>query len=841
LRSARSGSNRKSSAYVAELLNQAEQSYGAAPEFAALRRVLNAARAERERAAALNQAIEEINRFLAQGAFDQAVTAVDSGLGRFPGEAKLVAIRSDAIQARDAKRKDEAIEKACDEIRTILAGEDFKRALKKITQAEKTYGPDRRFNQLRTQTAAAKATAVQRTSAGTAPPVAPNSVLATVPIAGTLQTPGARTKTRALGVAAGVVLLATAGGLLWWSGYGRGPTTVRLQVKSSPANASVKVENQTCTSGDCAFDLKPGVYQVQVSADGYQSKSEQARLSLGITAPAISVALPPLNPTIQIAANFTQGKVSLDGKTTGTLLDGQFFLDTLPQGKHELRISGSDYSATLPFQTEFAKAPALGSISADGIDVVALSSFGNQATISCSGCSGTVSMDDRPAGEIKNGLSTVSSPSAGTHRVHLNTESGERSMVFVAGGAPAINLALTSNRNYGTLVVVTGEDGVSVFIDGRRYSRPTARGQIRTPVEAKEHTVRVAKDGFRVDPPEFSGAVAKGGQLEARFRLTPEPARLLVTDAAPGTRVSIDGKTVGVVAPDGSFSTQVQAGKHQIEIAREGYTSSEAARDFIPGRAVQLSKTEVQLTPLRQAKAEPKAPPKATPVELPKTSPVEPPRPDPAAVELADWQRVAANPSVTDVEEFLQKHPGGANAPEAQRLLERLQWDATNKNNKAALQQFLSRYGEGPHAQEARSLLAGVEKQEADELAAAQRAKDQAARVANDLQAVTSALKSFEDAYNRMDLTALQQIWNPMPKNIVDSYRNQFRDAKALAFHIRPTGTPTVTGDTAFAVCTRTLSFTARSGQRPPETNERVRVTLSRSGSTWSIKDITAF
>jgi serine/threonine-protein kinase len=819
---------------AARLLAEAEHAHGTAPEFAALHQRLNTARARQERERAVSHAIEEINRFVAQGALDRAVQAADAALAQFAGETRLVAIRSQAVQAREAKRKDEAIERICGEIRAILQRKEFKAALKKINQAQKTHGSDPRFDQVRTELAAAKI-ASERRSPAAAPPAeaaAPDLGRAAAP-APILPVSDTKKNPWVLRIAAGVVVVATAGGLLWLSGYGRGTKTVRLEVKASPANASVKVENQTCTNGDCGFDLKPGVYQVRVSADGYQSATQEARLTLGTEPPAIAVALRPLNPTVQVAANFVQGQVALDGKTAGRLLDGQFALDGLQPGKHVLRISGSDYAATLAFETDFAKTPVLGSISADGVDEVAVGSFGNQATVSCSACSGTASVDDRPAGEIRNGTSTISSLSAGTHRLNLNSQSGERSMVFLVGGVPSINLALTSNRNYGTLVVDAGEDGVSVFIDGQRYSRTTVRGQIRTPVEAKEHTVRVAKNGFRAEPAEFRASVAKGGQVEARFRLTREPARLLITDGAPGASVSVDGRTVGTVAPDGSFSTEVPPGKHQIAFAHEGFSPSEISRDFSAGRPVQLSKAEVQLNPLPPPKAPPKAPPK--------TIPVEPPRPDPAAVELADWQRVVRNPSVADVADFLQKHPGGANAPEAQRLLERLEWDATNRNSKTALQQFLSRYGDGSHAQEARSLLAGIEKLEADELTAAQRAKDQATRTANDLQAVSGALKAFEDAYNRRDLAQLQQLWNPMPKNIVESYRNQFREAKALAFHMKPTGAPSLNGDTATVICTRTLSFTARSGDRPPETNERVRVTLERTGSTWAIRSITPF
>ena len=86
----------------------------------------------------------------------------------------------------------------------------------------------------------------------------------------------------------------------------------------------------------------------------------------------------------------------------------------------------------------------------------------------------------------------------------------------------------------------------------------------------------------------------------------------------------------------------------------------------------------------------------------------------------------------------------------------------------------------------------------------------------------------------------MQSLWSGMPKNIVESYRNQFRDAKSLEFRLIPAGQAAVNGNTATAICTRTLRFTAR-GERPLGSNERVRVTLDRAGSQWVIKTIAPF
>jgi len=817
----------------AQLLEDAERSLGTAQEFSLLRQRVNAAVAEHRRAEAVNHAIREINALIAQGAYDDAVNAADAAIAQFANGSELIAIRSQAVQGRAAKQKDQAIEKLCSEIRAIANRGDSNTALKKIKQGQKAHGFDRRFEQLCAEITTRKPASEPRRSDAAGPARAPLSPPPAARYAPPVSpTQGARRPSK-LWLIGTEIAVAIAAAIVVWLGYGRPSRAARLEVNASPQSALVQVEDQTCTNGHCSFDLKPGVHHVRIAANGYQSRTEDIRITPGAKPPPIDVALKPFSPTLQVAANVAQGQVSLDGRPAGRLLDGQFSLDSVQPGKHELRILGSDYSARVTFQSEFASTPVLQTIAAEGVDVVALGNFGNQASVLCPKCSGSLTLDDSSPHEAGKGIFTVRSLSAGTHRLHLTTESGERNIVFNAGEEPALTLSLTSNRNYGTLVIETGEDGASVFIDGKRYSRTIARGQVLTQVEAKEHTVHVTKEGFRAEPAEFRGEVTKGSQLQARFRLTPLPARLFVTGAVPGTRISIDGSLVGTVAQGGAFSAQVNPGKHQIEFARDGFTPAQVSRDFGPGRAVQLSQGEVQMNPLPQAAAQAKAPPKTVPDETA--------RPDPAEVELADWQRVARNPTVADVEDFLQKHRRGANVTEAQRLLERLEWNTTNRNNKTDLQQFLSKFPDGAHSQEARVALASIEKAETDEIAAAQYAREQVARSENDLQNLSRILKAFEDAYNRRDLAELQRIWNPMPRNFVESYRNQFREAKTLAFQIRLSGAPSFNGDSATAVCNRTLSFTARNGERPPETSERVRVVLDRTGSSWTIRSISPF
>ncbi len=92
-----------------------------------------------------------------------------------------------------------------------------------------------------------------------------------------------------------------------------------------------------------------------------------------------------------------------------------------------------------------------------------------------------------------------------------------------------------------------------------------------------------------------------------------------------------------------------------------------------------------------------------------------------------------------------------------------------------------------------------------------------------------------------MDLAALQTLWSGMAKSTAEAYREQFRFAKSVVFHLQPLEPPSIAGDSATVNCTRSLSLTLKSGPRPPAVNERVRVTLSRAGSGWVIRAITSY
>jgi predicted Zn-dependent protease len=227
--------------------------------------------------------------------------------------------------------------------------------------------------------------------------------------------------------------------------------------------------------------------------------------------------------------------------------------------------------------------------------------------------------------------------------------------------------------------------------------------------------------------------------------------------------------------------------------------------------------------------------------------------PDPKQIEAKDWEQIATSTNPDDFDRFLRNHPGGAHQEQARnraadlrklseanaaRQSEQASWEKLDPNNKEQLQEYLSRFPAGAHAQDAGARIAELDRQAAEILIAAQRQRElkelERVKSAADEQAVVKVLQNFDAAYNRRDIAALKKLWDGVP---VSAYRQQFREAQDLAFHLEILGQPVVTGNSATAICTRTLIYRGQSGGDQTH-SERVKVTLSRERSGWVIRSI---
>ncbi len=606
--------------------------------------------------------------------------------------------------------------------------------------------------------------------------------------------------------------------------------TVAVTVTSDTAGATVEAGGAKCTTPQCTLNLKPGSYTLTAAKDGFAAISQPLIVSAAEPEPKVPLTFRPLPEELQLNTNFESGNVELDGGAAVALRDGQFSTSGLKPGRHSIRVTGRDGE----FHAEWQSAPGappelLTPVSAKNLQAAVVANAGRLATVACNCEAGSVSVDGAPAGQI-----------AGTASVKLpQLQQGPR-QITVAGRSvtvnilpnPALNIFLALDRNAGTLIVATGEDNVKVYLNNRLYPRQTEHGVLRIPVNVGEYAIRVEKDSFH-SPAAQTTAIAKGEEKQVTFNLTQALLALQIAGAQPHARVEIDHRPAGETDANGGFRAEVPAGRHSIGLTKDGYAPVRFDEQFTAGRGpVRPSAAQLAMSKLPGSQ-----PPVAQPPVETKSIDTEP----------QDWTRASNSGRAQDLQDYLQKHAGGAHARDAQTQIDQLQqqaqkadaakgeqaaWDSVDKNNKAALQDFLSRHANSPRAQDARNLLDGIQKRETADAETKRLEQEKATRADND--AVLRTIADYEAAFNRMDLTAMQQLYNPLPAAL----QKQFKDSKSVSFQLKPVEAPSVSGSSATVACTRTQSSVFRNGDRSASPPERVRVTLVRNGTRWVIREI---
>ncbi len=161
-----------------------------------------------------------------------------------------------------------------------------------------------------------------------------------------------------------------------------------------------------------------------------------------------------------------------------------------------------------------------------------------------------------------------------------------------------------SGHNLGTLLVVAGQDGARVSLNGKLEGQLTQAGQLRLPnLEPRDYVVQVSKSGFQ-DPPQQKIRVRKGESARIIFNLQPQPqpqpqprlASLTVEGGVSGTTVLVDQAPVGTIQPDGTlFVSAVNPGDHVVELRNERFKSRQFRKHFEAGGTVSLTAADAAL------------------------------------------------------------------------------------------------------------------------------------------------------------------------------------------------------------------------------------------------------
>jgi PEGA domain-containing protein len=395
---------------------------------------------------------------------------------------------------------------------------------------------------------------------------------------------------------------------------------VQVQIATTPAGASVRIDGDPKCTSACSVSLAPGNYQITAFLEGYEPAASGIAVTPGQPV-SENLILEPQAQSLRILTDLDQGKVAVDDQPAVDLQDGQYILDRVLPGTHTVKITGKNAEASFSFAIADAKPPSItGPVTARNLNAVLVASLGNQAhVVTNSGplklaVNGQAEEDTGPAGVD---LKTFQS---GLDELVIGDGKDQVSVKESFGPAPMLTAFLRSGASTGTLIVSTGEDDVRVFINNRDVGRRTQRGQVRVQTLGPV-SVRVSKDGFDA-PPVQTAEVKKGAETRLEFKLkaAAQFSTIQVIGGTPGAEVLIDQRSLGIVGPDGGFTSGgVAPGDHVIELRRDQYGTRRLTRTFRAG----LTTTVIGADAILAANPTPvPAPPPPKPEPAPTPAPV---------------------------------------------------------------------------------------------------------------------------------------------------------------------------------------------------------------------------
>ena len=373
-----------------------------------------------------------------------------------------------------------------------------------------------------------------------------------------------------------------------------------VSLRSSPAGATLSIGGEECGTSTCAVELTSGSYQAEARLAGYLP----AVLSFDVTEDDVSkndtslapftLTLSPLPVMLRISSDLPRGEVTLDDEALGTLEEGELevALDSIAPGEHVLAVSGAGAGATLRFESLAGALPVVReALETRELRAVVVAGFGPQARL----YSDAVISEAKLGEEELSGLPATSlgfdALAKGEHELELNAGGKTRRVIFDSAEEPSLAIFLRTDRNVGGLRIHIGEDGATIYLDGKKYRRLTRRGRALIYLYPNQYTVRVEKQGFRVAP-EQTVQIRKGEQSRLDFKLTPLPttATLKIPNGIPGATVLIDGNEIGVILPDGRFSaSNIEPGRHRVTIRKDLHQARESSRQFEANGTVEVN------------------------------------------------------------------------------------------------------------------------------------------------------------------------------------------------------------------------------------------------------------
>jgi hypothetical protein len=341
-------------------------------------------------------------------------------------------------------------------------------------------------------------------------------------------------------------------------------------------------------------------YLIQSARKIYTAEEGHAKTDQTVTSKPDSSAVADvtLAPALRLYTDLAGGTIVFDDQPPRNLVDGEITLDDLTPGTHSVKVAGTGGSASFQFEVTGRNAPKVTGVpQAINAMAVLVSEQEGKGQLVTSAGQAEILVDGKSAGETAaDGLELVDLGKT-DHDLQVVHENDRQRFVMTYTPLPVLTVYVKSDSSTGVLQVLTGEDGVDLYIDNVLFHRKTDHGQVRVSIRAGRYPVRVHKDGF-VDPPLQWVDVKKGELTPAHFQLLPigNVAGLQIRGAQPGTTAYIDHEFVAAIGPDGvARISNITPGDHSIELRHDLATPKKLQRTFRAGEILTLSGADVAL------------------------------------------------------------------------------------------------------------------------------------------------------------------------------------------------------------------------------------------------------
>jgi hypothetical protein len=329
------------------------------------------------------------------------------------------------------------------------------------------------------------------------------------------------------------------------------PAGIEVQVATTPPGAAIKVNGEDKCTSPCSVALPAGDYQITAFLPGYEPGAGGVTVAANAAAPQVNLTLEASPQPMRILAEGVDGgQVTVDDQPPGEVQDGQFVVDNVKPGPHTVKIVAKGGEASFSFETAEAKAPTITGATAKNLLAVVVASFGNTARLATSAGPLKLTLNGQPQGDASPGGVDLQGFQPGSAEIAVGEGPTQKTLQETFGPAPALTVFLRPEKvgasmgDLGTLLVVTGEDDVRVFVNNKEQKKHTARGQLRVPTPPGKVSVRVYKDGFNT-PPTQTIDVVKGADARVEFQM--QKMDLSAPKPAPTPTPAPVGATTGTV------------------------------------------------------------------------------------------------------------------------------------------------------------------------------------------------------------------------------------------------------------------------------------------------------